>query len=76
MKYWILFIFYSAVKMVKEVKKTQPMIQILLNQGDYVGALDLISETNKALQGNETLITESYEDDEFLKKSCIHFIFN
>ena len=42
----------NTVSTVKEVKKTQPMIQVLLNQGDYVGALDLISETNRVLRGS------------------------
>jgi hypothetical protein len=45
-------ILYNAVKMIKEIKKTQPMLQILLNQGDYVGALDLIAEANRLLKGN------------------------
>jgi hypothetical protein len=45
-------VLFNAVKMIKEVKKTQPMIQVLLNQGDYIGALDLITETNRLLKGS------------------------
>ncbi|KAJ3080696.1 hypothetical protein HK102_002878, partial [Quaeritorhiza haematococci] len=43
----------GAVKLVAEVKQTQPMIQVLLGQGDYVGALDLIEETTMILRGIE-----------------------
>lgn len=46
---------YDSIRMVKDVKGAQPMIQILLNQSDYVGALDLIVETNKVLRsGNKS----------------------
>jgi vacuolar protein sorting-associated protein 54 len=37
--------------LVAEVKQTQPMIQVLLNEGDYVGALDLIEHAGKYLKG-------------------------
>ncbi|KAI8804520.1 Vps54-like protein-domain-containing protein [Cladochytrium replicatum] len=42
---------YGALKLVAEVKQTQPMIQVLLNQGDYVAALDLIEEATLMLRG-------------------------
>ena len=44
-------VLYNGIKLVQEVKSTQPMIQVLLGQGDYVGALDLIEETSKMLRG-------------------------
>lgn len=43
----------SGIKLVHEVKQTQPMIQVLLGQGDYVGALDLIEEATKVLRGGQ-----------------------
>ncbi|KAI9025359.1 Vps54-like protein-domain-containing protein [Phycomyces nitens] len=45
----------NTVLRVKEIRSAQPMIQILLGQGDYFGALDLMDETRAALQGkNQT----------------------
>ncbi|KAI8924687.1 hypothetical protein BC831DRAFT_464348 [Entophlyctis helioformis] len=44
-------ILYGAVKLLIDVKQTQPMIQILLGQADYVGALDLIEDTSLVLRG-------------------------
>jgi vacuolar protein sorting-associated protein 54 len=45
---------FDIITMVKEVKNTQPMIQVLLSQGDYVGSLDLIAQTNRLLKGRPT----------------------
>ncbi|RUS32349.1 hypothetical protein BC938DRAFT_475645 [Jimgerdemannia flammicorona] len=42
---------YNGIKMVQEIRSSQPMIQILLGQGDYFAALDLIDEANRVLQG-------------------------
>lgn len=39
----------QAVELVKEVHSAQPKIQVLLGQGDYFGALDLIDETRGLL---------------------------
>jgi len=47
-------ILYGGVQLVSDVRKTQPMIQVLLHQGDFVGALDLIDETCRVLRGSET----------------------
>ncbi|KAJ3042297.1 hypothetical protein HDV00_007664 [Rhizophlyctis rosea] len=44
-------VLYGGVKLISEVQQTQPMIQILLGQGDYVGALDLIEQTAMVLRG-------------------------
>jgi vacuolar protein sorting-associated protein 54 len=41
----------DLIKAVIDIKKTQPTIQVLLNQGDYIGALDLIAETKILLRG-------------------------
>ncbi|ORX42131.1 Vps54-domain-containing protein [Piromyces finnis] len=42
---------YNGIRLLSEVRQTQPTIQILLGQNDYIGALDLIEETNNALRG-------------------------
>ncbi|KAJ1531168.1 hypothetical protein HK096_007896, partial [Nowakowskiella sp. JEL0078] len=42
---------YGSIKLVAEIKQTQPMIQILLSQGDYIAALDLIENTGDVLKG-------------------------
>lgn len=44
----------NGVRLVSEVRQAQPMIQVLLNQGDYIGALDLLSEANRILKGSST----------------------
>ncbi|CAG8619693.1 10364_t:CDS:10 [Acaulospora morrowiae] len=44
---------YEGIKMVAEIRSTQPMIQVLLGQGDYFSALDLIDEANNILYGGE-----------------------
>ena len=43
---------YSQIKVIKHYKSCQSYVQILLNQADYVGALDLI---NEVLQGSSEL---------------------
>jgi len=42
---------YNGIRLLSEVRQTQPTIQILLGQNDYIGALGLIEETNNALRG-------------------------
>ncbi|KNE69277.1 hypothetical protein AMAG_13659 [Allomyces macrogynus ATCC 38327] len=42
---------YETVKAMAAVRQAYPMIQVLLQQGDYVGALDLIAESHQALAG-------------------------
>ncbi|TPX56657.1 hypothetical protein PhCBS80983_g04395 [Powellomyces hirtus] len=44
-------VLYNGVKLVAEVRQTQPMIHILLDQGDYVGALDMIEHAGLVLRG-------------------------
>ncbi|KAJ3022304.1 hypothetical protein HKX48_006491 [Thoreauomyces humboldtii] len=44
-------VLYGGVKMVAEVRQTQPMIHILLDQGDYVAALDMIEHVGLVLRG-------------------------
>ncbi|KAI8144882.1 Vps54-like protein-domain-containing protein [Fennellomyces sp. T-0311] len=43
----------EAIRIIKEVRAAQPMIQVLLGQGDYFGALDLIDETHAVLEDNK-----------------------
>ncbi|KAL7750055.1 hypothetical protein RI367_004570 [Sorochytrium milnesiophthora] len=43
---------HKTIKTVSEIRSAQPMIQVLLHQGDYTGALDLISEANRVLTGS------------------------
>ncbi|RIA79873.1 Vps54-like protein [Glomus cerebriforme] len=45
---------YEGLRMVSEIRSTQPMIQVLLGQGDYFSALDLIDEANNILHGDES----------------------
>lgn len=42
----------EAIQIVKEIQSVQPTIQVLLGQGDYFAALDLIEET-RAILNNE-----------------------
>ncbi|KAJ3000317.1 hypothetical protein HDV02_006124 [Globomyces sp. JEL0801] len=42
---------YSAVKSIGQVKDSKPIIELLIKQSDYVGALDLIEETVTVLRG-------------------------
>lgn len=52
---------YSVVKSVGQIKQTQPVIQLLISQSDYVGALDLIEETGTFLKGDLARATEIRE---------------
>ncbi|KAI8637379.1 Vps54-like protein-domain-containing protein [Parasitella parasitica] len=45
---------HRATTIVKDIQKAQPMIQILLGQGDYFAALDLIDETRDILNGKNS----------------------
>ncbi|KAF9901879.1 hypothetical protein EC991_005581 [Linnemannia zychae] len=40
---------HNGIRMVKEIRSTQPMIQILLGKADYFGALDLIDGAQRVL---------------------------
>jgi hypothetical protein len=42
---------YEGVKKIGVIHQTQPMIQALLTQGDYIASLDLIEETSADLKG-------------------------
>ncbi|KAG9294697.1 hypothetical protein G9A89_008176 [Geosiphon pyriformis] len=61
---------YEGIRMVAEIRSTQPMIQVLLSQGDYFSALDLIEESKKFLQGNH-YSAENEEKALFNTKSSI-----
>ncbi|CAO3637188.1 unnamed protein product [Cunninghamella echinulata] len=41
---------YTVISTIKDITSVQPMIQLLLGQGDYFGALDLIHDTRFMLQ--------------------------
>ncbi|KAH8555260.1 Vps54-like protein-domain-containing protein [Umbelopsis sp. PMI_123] len=43
---------YNGIQMVKEIRSSQPTIQILLNQGDFFAALDLIDDAKSKLSGS------------------------
>ncbi|KAJ3416012.1 hypothetical protein HDV05_003609 [Chytridiales sp. JEL 0842] len=45
---------YEGVKRIGVIHQTQPMMQALLSQGDYIAALDLIEETTADLKGLNT----------------------
>ncbi|KAF9139392.1 hypothetical protein BGX30_008028 [Mortierella sp. GBA39] len=40
---------HNGIRMVKEIRSTQPMIQVLLGKADYFGALDLIDGAQRVL---------------------------
>jgi len=46
-----LWVLGQTMQMMADVKKAQPTIQILLGQGDFVGALDLVKESIRLLRG-------------------------
>ncbi|KAJ2964903.1 hypothetical protein NQZ79_g350 [Umbelopsis isabellina] len=52
---------YNGIQLVKEIRSSQPMIQILLNQGDFFAALDLIDDAKGKLHGEEE---SEYEREE------------
>ncbi|GAN06613.1 vps54-domain-containing protein [Mucor ambiguus] len=45
---------HRVTTLVKNIRSAQPMIQILLGQGDYFAALDLIDETRDVLSGKNS----------------------
>ncbi|KAI8979697.1 Vps54-like protein-domain-containing protein [Mycotypha africana] len=45
---------YKITKIIRNIRASQPMIQILLGKGDYFGALDLIDETKGLLNKPKT----------------------
>ncbi|CAO3641686.1 unnamed protein product [Cunninghamella blakesleeana] len=47
---------YTVISSIKDLVSVQPMIQILLGQGDYFGALDLIQETRLMLQQPDGIV--------------------
>ncbi|CAG8525797.1 486_t:CDS:10 [Paraglomus occultum] len=51
---------HEGIRMVAQLRSTQPTIQDLLRQGDYFSALDLIDEANNFLQGGDISQTEDY----------------
>ncbi|KAJ3176129.1 hypothetical protein HDU87_005506 [Geranomyces variabilis] len=47
-------VLYSGVRLVAEVRQTQPMIHSMLEQGDYVAALDMIEHAGLVLRGADS----------------------
>ena len=54
---------YGTVNLLIDIKQTQPMIQVLLGQADYVGCLDLIEDTAMILRGGEQKDAEGAADE-------------
>ncbi|KAF9930031.1 hypothetical protein FBU30_000944 [Linnemannia zychae] len=50
---------YNGICMVKEIRSTQPMIQILLGKSDYFGALDLIDGAQRVLMEGDMKYLEA-----------------
>ncbi|KAF8935403.1 ribosomal 40S subunit protein S1B [Dissophora ornata] len=44
---------HNGIRMVKEIRSTQPMIQVLLGNGNYFGALDLIDGAQHVLMDGD-----------------------
>lgn len=55
---------YNGIQMVKEIRSSQPMIQILLNQGDFFAALDLIDDAKAKLTGGDASTYEENNEDD------------
>jgi len=45
---------HRVTTIIKNIRSAQPMIQVLLGQGDYFAALDLIDETRNVLSGKNS----------------------
>jgi vacuolar protein sorting-associated protein 54 len=55
---------HRVTEIVKDIRSAQPMIQVLLGQGDYFAALDLIDETRDVLGGRKgRQLTNGQEKD-------------
>lgn len=52
---------HRVTTLVKNIRSAQPMIQILLGQGDYFAALDLIDETRNVLSGKNGSSSDDQE---------------
>lgn len=50
---------HNGIRMVKEIRSTQPMIQIFLGNGDYFSALDLIDGAHQVLMDGDMKHLES-----------------
>ena len=50
---------YGAVRLISEIIQTQPTINTLVEEGDFVGALDLIGDSTKLLHGVSTQSDDS-----------------
>ncbi|KAJ3338063.1 Vacuolar protein sorting-associated protein 54, partial [Kappamyces sp. JEL0680] len=50
-----LSLLYGAVKLISQAKQCQPVIRVLLDQSDYIGALDLLEEAAAFLMGKQDL---------------------
>lgn len=55
---------HRVTEIVKDIRSAQPMIQILLGQGDYFAALDLIEETRDTLEGRKGLQLNKGEEED------------
>ncbi|KAJ3258838.1 hypothetical protein HK103_003220 [Boothiomyces macroporosus] len=49
-------VLYGAVKLVSSIRHAQPLIKELINQNDYLGALDLVQDVDNSLKGHEESI--------------------
>ncbi|GAA5800869.1 hypothetical protein HPULCUR_006308 [Helicostylum pulchrum] len=54
---------YRVTEIVKNIRSAQPTIQILLGQGDYFAALDLIDQTRDVLEGRKGYADEVVDQE-------------
>lgn len=70
-----LALLYGAVKLISQAKQSQPVIKMLLNQCDYVGALDVLDECSAFLVGHSSpddddqVVIETISADITVKKN-------
>ncbi|KAI3643121.1 hypothetical protein MP228_012676 [Amoeboaphelidium protococcarum] len=63
---------YDAICLIDNVRKTQTTIQILLNHGDYVGALDVIRDTENLLRGRNQVASSPQSDQQKVLRTPVY----
>lgn len=66
---------HETMSTIQDIKSTQPTIQVLLNGGDYIGALDLISEANRLLD-SPVVKADGTNSDETIKLTAVKGLMN
>lgn len=67
---------YRVTEIVKNIRSAQPTIQILLGQGDYFAALDLIDQTRDVLEGKKGYSGEVNQEEAPIDLSSVKALAN